>query len=60
MWKYCAIILLLLSCSPVYVVDIRQFGLSENIRVDGEITDVDTVWNKHGGVVKIVTFRRKQ
>ncbi|MBF0554503.1 MAG: hypothetical protein HQK96_08125 [Nitrospirae bacterium] len=53
------IAILLLSCSPKYVIEVRQYGLEEAVAESNfDILKIDTVKNDLGGVVKEVTFKR--
>jgi len=51
--------LIFLSCTTRYVLEERQFGLSErsNLFENWKIIKIDTVWNDQGGVVKIILFK---
>jgi len=50
--------LLLVNCAS-YIIEKRQFGLEENISVEGRILKIDTLRNGDG-VIKEVIVERKQ
>lgn len=57
--KWFIFILLILSSCTVVVN--RQHGLREFVSYkERHIIKIDTVWNEHGGVVKVITVKIKK
>jgi hypothetical protein len=53
-------LLLLFLCCTKYCTEVRVFGLTETTTIDKKsITNIDTVSNDQGGVMKKITYKEK-